>query len=73
MKYHIWTVGCQMNKADSRRAAQELYDIIGYLFRIGAGQVYLVEYRDDLKVVFQGQVEVGNGLCLYALGGINHK
>ncbi|TKJ30995.1 MAG: tRNA (N6-isopentenyl adenosine(37)-C2)-methylthiotransferase MiaB [Chloroflexi bacterium B3_Chlor] len=24
MKYHIWTIGCQMNKADSWHAAQEL-------------------------------------------------
>ncbi len=24
MKYHIWTIGCQMNKADSWRAADEL-------------------------------------------------
>ncbi len=24
MKYHIWTIGCQMNDADSRRAAEEL-------------------------------------------------
>jgi tRNA-2-methylthio-N6-dimethylallyladenosine synthase len=24
MNYHIWTIGCQMNQADSRRAAKEL-------------------------------------------------
>jgi hypothetical protein len=22
--YHIWTIGCQMNEADSRRLAQQL-------------------------------------------------
>ncbi len=27
MKYHIWTIGCQMNKADSQRAAQALEDM----------------------------------------------
>jgi len=30
MKYHIWTIGCQMNKADSRHAAQEL-KALGYV------------------------------------------
>ncbi len=29
MKYHIWTIGCQMNVADSRRAAEEL-ESLGY-------------------------------------------
>jgi len=29
-RYHIWTIGCQMNDADSRRAAQELQRL-GYL------------------------------------------
>lgn len=27
MKYHLWTIGCQMNKADSWRAADELYSL----------------------------------------------
>ncbi|MCJ7668473.1 MAG: tRNA (N6-isopentenyl adenosine(37)-C2)-methylthiotransferase MiaB, partial [Anaerolineae bacterium] len=30
MKYHLWTIGCQMNDADSRRAAEELQRL-GYL------------------------------------------
>jgi tRNA-2-methylthio-N6-dimethylallyladenosine synthase len=29
MKYHIWTIGCQMNVADSRRVASEL-EQLGY-------------------------------------------
>jgi tRNA-2-methylthio-N6-dimethylallyladenosine synthase len=29
-RYHIWTIGCQMNDADSRRAAEELQRL-GYL------------------------------------------
>ncbi|MDH4207427.1 MAG: tRNA (N6-isopentenyl adenosine(37)-C2)-methylthiotransferase MiaB [Anaerolineae bacterium] len=29
MKYHLWTIGCQMNKADSWRAADEL-DSLGW-------------------------------------------
>ena len=30
IKYHIWTIGCQMNKADSWRAAEEL-EALGYV------------------------------------------
>jgi tRNA-2-methylthio-N6-dimethylallyladenosine synthase len=30
VKYHIWTIGCQMNQADSRRAAEEL-DSLGWI------------------------------------------
>jgi hypothetical protein len=28
-RYHIWTIGCQMNEADSGRVAAEL-DALGY-------------------------------------------
>ena len=27
--YHVWTIGCQMNEADSRRLAQQL-EFLGY-------------------------------------------
>ena len=42
MKYHIWTVGCQMNVADSQRAASEL-EKLGYR--------YTASYRDADVVV----------------------
>ena len=29
MKYYLWTIGCQMNFADSRKAAEEL-EQLGY-------------------------------------------
>ncbi len=32
MKYHIWTIGCQMNEADSGRVATEL-DARGFVHR----------------------------------------
>lgn len=31
MKYHLWTIGCQMNEADSQRVGSEL-EKIGYAF-----------------------------------------
>ena len=41
MKYHIWTIGCQMNKADSWRAAQEL-EALGYVPSEGADDADLI-------------------------------
>ncbi len=41
MKYHIWTIGCQMNKADSWRAAEEL-EALGYVPTKGAQNADLV-------------------------------
>ncbi|HHJ06472.1 MAG TPA: hypothetical protein ENK24_03120, partial [Anaerolineae bacterium] len=29
MKYHLWTIGCQMNEADSQRVGSEL-EKLGY-------------------------------------------
>ena len=40
---------------------------------VGGGQVDLVEHRQDLQVVLHGQVGVGQGLGLHALGGIHHQ
>ena len=31
MKYHVWTIGCQMNTADSRRLASAL-EQLGYTY-----------------------------------------
>ncbi|VTR65980.1 hypothetical protein DESC_40011 [Desulfosarcina cetonica] len=40
---------------------------------IGRGQVDLVDDRDDFQVMFHGQVEVGQGLGLDALAGIDQQ
>jgi tRNA-2-methylthio-N6-dimethylallyladenosine synthase len=39
--YHIWTIGCQMNDADSRRLAQQL-EFIGYVHEPVADEADLV-------------------------------
>jgi tRNA-2-methylthio-N6-dimethylallyladenosine synthase len=41
MKYHIWTIGCQMNKADSWRAAEELEEL-GYVATRSADDADLI-------------------------------
>src|SRR5262249_33682635 len=40
---------------------------------IGAGQIDLVQHRDDGVVVLQGEVDVRHGLRLHALRGIDHQ
>lgn len=39
----------------------------------GGREVNFVEDRDDLEVIVQCQVDVGQGLRLYTLRGVNHE
>jgi hypothetical protein len=48
-------------------------ELLGVLLRLRAGQVDLVEHRDDREVVLQRQVEVGQRLRLDALGGVDEQ
>ena len=53
--------------------AQHLLDFHGDLIRACAGQVDLVENRDDLEILLDGEVRVDDGLGLHALGGIDDE
>jgi len=48
-------------------------DLAEYPLGIGVGQVDLVDHRDDLQVVLQGQVAVGKGLGFHSLGGVHDQ
>ena len=41
-----------------RGTVDQVDDVVRHLFRIGRGQIYLVEYRNDGQPVFQCQVQV---------------
>ncbi len=56
-----------------RVAADDVGQLCGVLVGLGAGQVDLVEHRDDVQVGVQGQVEVGQGLCLDPLRGVDQQ
>ena len=56
-----------------RPAAQQVHDLVLHLLGIRRRQVHLVEHGDDLQVVLQGQVQVADGLCLDALGGVHDQ
>ena len=53
--------------------ADDLLDLLADALGIGRRQVDLVEHRDDLEVVVERQVDVGQGLRLDALGGVDHQ
>ena len=50
-----------------RVAAEKIHNLILHLVGLGAVEVDLVDYGDNLKVVVDSHVEVGDGLSLYAL------
>ena len=51
----------------------ELVQLLRAAVRLGAGQVDLVEYRDDLEASVESQKQVGQGLRLNSLGGVHHQ
>src|SRR5690606_12335157 len=53
--------------------ADDLLDLLLDLFRVCGREVDLVDDRDDLQIVFQGHVDVREGLRLNPLGGIHHQ
>ncbi len=54
-------------------AADDAGELLGVLLGVGAGQVDLVEHRDDVEVGAQREIEVGEGLRLDALGGVDEE
>ena len=53
--------------------ADDLLDLLLGALGLGAGQVDLVDDRDDLEVVVEGEVGVGQRLRLDALGRVHHQ
>ena len=56
-----------------RFASYEVDDFVFHLFRHGIGHVYLVDDGDDFQIMVDGHIEIGNSLCLYALGRIHDE
>ena len=65
-------LGGDLRRVHSGQADDVLHLVLG-LPHIGGGQVDLVEHRQDLQVVLHGEVGVGQGLGLHALGGVHHQ
>ena len=53
--------------------ADHLLDLAADQLGVGRREVDLVDHRDQLVVVLQGQVDVGEGLGLDPLGGVDHQ
>ena len=56
-----------------RVTADEVYYLVLHLVGHGAGHVDLVDHGYDLQVVVDGHIEVGDGLRLHALRGVDHE
>ena len=55
------------------RQPEDPFDLLGVGVGIGRGQVDLVEAGDDLEVVLERQIAVGQGLGLDALAGVDDE
>ena len=51
----------------------DLLELTPRLLRLGAGQIDLVDDRNDLEVVFDGEIRVGECLCLHALRRVDEE
>lgn len=56
-----------------RLTADEVGELLGELLRLGGRQVDLVEDRNDREVVLHRQIEIGEGLRLDALRGVDQQ
>ena len=53
--------------------SDEVFDLFDRLFRFGAGQIDLVDYRDELEIVFDCEVSVRQSLCFNTLRSIDDQ
>ena len=53
--------------------ADDLLDLLPHALGVGGGEVDLVDHRHDLVVVLDRLVDVGEGLRLDALRGVDHQ
>ncbi len=59
--------------ASRRGDADDLLDLAPHQLRVGVGEVDLVDDGDDLEVVVDGLVDVGERLRLDALGRVDDQ
>ena len=57
----------------ARVEADDLLDLLPHALGVGGGEVDLVDDGDDLVVVLDRLVDVGQRLRLDALGGVDHQ
>ena len=63
----------EISTASAGVEADHVLDLLLHALRLGGGQVDLVEDRHDLVVVVDRLVDVGEGLRLDALAGVDHQ
>jgi len=53
--------------------ADGFFKLCQYTVRISGRQIDFVDNWNELEIIFYGNVDVGNGLCLDTLCGIDNK
>ena len=53
--------------------ADDVLHLVGHPLRVGAGQINFIDDRHQFQTCVYGQVRVGQGLGLNALGGVHHQ
>ena len=53
--------------------ADHVLDLLRHPVGIGTGKVDLVDHREHIQIVVQGQIHVGQGLGLDPLGRVHHQ
>ncbi len=53
--------------------ADHVLDLLADAFRLGGGQIDLVEHRHDFEIVVDGLIDVGEGLGFDTLAGVDHQ
>ena len=53
--------------------ADDIFNLVLHPLGVGGGQVDFVEHRENLQIVLKGQIGVGQGLGLDALGGVHDE
>ena len=54
-------------------APDEVYDFVCHFFGHRIGHINLVDDRNDFEVMINSHIEIGNGLCLHSLCGIDDQ
>ena len=54
-------------------ATNQVDNLIFHLIRHGRGHVNLIDDRNNLQIMVDSHIKIGDGLCLHALRGIDHQ
>ena len=64
---------CRNQRRILRVDSDDIFDFFLGFIRAGAVQIHFVQYRQNLQVLVQSQIDIPQSLRFHALGGIHHQ